>query len=278
MSYTITKMVEFHVSCKEDSRKSLKFLKDVKKRLRSSLPVCAQRTSSEVEKLINECKNLFDIRKLRYGRKVERLNTATTVSQTQKGFIPSSNKESHSFVQHGSILKKPCVSMHKKALLKEAKNCQKQRFSTMKTLKADRTSAFDKSSKTIAVSIPKTDISKLVTDSEIVQSVSKKRKQMDEVNQPNEGTTHSNGLNCEKKMKVEKKKITVAEYFARKRHENETKKCPVNENAIKRKRELNEDYERRDGKNCSYALFAGVLDEFCFNTTKKAKLSTAWQW
>ena len=274
----MTKMVEFHISCKEDLRKSLKFLKDVKKRLRSSLPVCAQRTSTEVEKLINECKNLFDIRKLRYGRTLERLNTATTVSQAQKGFIPPSNKQSHSFTKHRSIKRKQMVSLHKKALLKEAKNFQKQSFSTVEKLKADRISALGKVSETSAVSIPKIEISKLVTDKEIVQNVSKKRKQMDEVNQPNEGITHSTELNCEKKMKIEKKKITVAEYFARKRRENEMKKCPVNENANKRKREPNEDYERRDSKNCSYALFAGVLDEFCFNASKKVKLVTAGQW
>ena len=272
MSYTMTKMVEFHISHKEDSRRSLKFLKDVKKRLKSALPECAQRTPSEVEKLVNECKNLFDISKLRYGRRLERLHTAATVSQ--KGFIPSSSKKSHSFVQHRSILKKPHVSMQKKASLKEAKNCQKQSVSAVKRSNAGKTTASDKSSETSATLSHKSEISKLVEDREIVQKVSKKRKQMDETNQPTEGDTDSTELNCEKKVKMEKKKITVAEYFARKRLENEKKKCPVNENAKQRKRKLCEDHEGYDSKNCSNAL-VGLLDAFCFNAPKKAKLNAA---
>eukprot|EP00112_Aurelia_sp_Birch-Aquarium-sp1_P002961 Seg1330.3 transcript_id=Seg1330.3/GoldUCD/mRNA.D3Y31 product="hypothetical protein" protein_id=Seg1330.3/GoldUCD/D3Y31 len=275
VSYTMTKMVESHISYKEDSRRSLKFLKEVTKRLKSALPECALRKWTDVEKLTNECKNLFDISKLRYGRKLERLNTASTVSQ--KGFISSSSKQSHSFAKHRSILKKPYVSMHKIALLKEARNCHKQSFNSMKTSKSDRTSASDKSRETSAVLIPETEISKLVNCCEIVQNVSKKRKQMDEINQPTEGVTHSTEIHSEKKMKIEKKKITVAEYFARKRHENEMKKCPVNENAKKRKRDLSENYGRSDSKNYSNAL-ARVLDVFCFNTPKKAKLSSACQW
>ena len=272
MSYTMTKMVEFHISLKEDSRRSLKFLKDVKKRLKSALPECAQRTSTEVEKLVNECKNLFDISKLRYGRRLERLNTASTVGR--KGFIPSSSKQSHCFVKHRSILKKPHVSMHKKALLKEAKNCQKQSVSTVKRANAGKTTVSDKPSETSATLSHKAEISKLVKDCEIVQKFSNKRKRIDETNQPAEGDTHSTELNCEKKVKIEKKKITVAEYFARKRLENEKKICPLSENAKKRKRKLSEDHESNDSKNCSNAL-AGVLDAFCFTAPKKAKLNAA---
>ena len=116
----------------------------------------------------------------------------------------------------------------------------------------------------VARATPKSEKSRMVDDLKIENKGSKKRKQLDETTQPTE-------LNSFKKIKIEKNKITVAEYFARKRHENEMKLCTVKENSKKRKRELSEDYESNASKNCSNSL-SGVLDAPCLNASKKAKL------
>ena len=274
MSYTKVKMTEFHKFFKEDSRKSVKFLKEVQNRLKSSLPNCSQRTITEVEKLIKECQNLFEISKLRYGRNVARLNKATVVNE--KGFVPSSsNKISHSFPKHRIILKKPSVSMHKLAVLKEAISCENQKLSTVKTTKATTNSALlEKRSETSDVSSPKNEICLLTDDRQVIENVSKKRKQLDDNDQATEEETNSTVLHCEKKIKIEKKKITVAEYFARKRHENKMKICPINENKKKRKRALSEQQENNDHKNWLNPP-AGGLDTFCFNALKKLKVIAA---
>eukprot|EP00112_Aurelia_sp_Birch-Aquarium-sp1_P014354 Seg3092.1 transcript_id=Seg3092.1/GoldUCD/mRNA.D3Y31 product="hypothetical protein" protein_id=Seg3092.1/GoldUCD/D3Y31 len=107
MSYTMAKMAEFKKIFKEDTRRSVTFLKEVQDRLESSLPQCSKRAAEVVEKLMKQSQNLFQLNKLRYGRNIERLNRATVISK------------------HRSTLKKPSVSMHKTALTKSsAKNCQ----------------------------------------------------------------------------------------------------------------------------------------------------------
>ena len=274
MSYTMVKITDIQKFFKEDSRKSIKFLKEVQNRLKSSLPNCSQRTAIEVEKLIKECQNLFEISKLRYGRNVARLNKATVVNE--KGFVPSSsNKISHSFPKHRIILKKPSVSMHKLAVLKEAISCEKQSFSSVKTTKAATNSALlEKRSETSDVSSPQNEICLLADDCQVIENVSKKRKQLDDNDQATAEERNSTVLHCEKKIKIEKKKITVAEYFARKRHENEMKICPINENKKKRKRALSKQQENNDNKNWLNAL-AGVLDAFRFNAVKKPEVSAA---
>ena len=268
-------MTEFQKFFKEDSRKSVRFLNEVQNRLESSLPNCSQRTATEVEKLRKECQNLFEISKLRYGRNVARLNKITVVNE--KGFVPSSsNKIPHSFPKRRIILKKSSVSMHKIAVLKEAISisCQKQSFSTVKTTKVAANSAFlEKRSETSDVSSPKNEICLFSDDRQVTENVSKKRKQLDDNDQATEGETNSTDLHCDKKMKIEKKKITVAEYFARKAHENKMKTCPINEDEKKRKRALSEQ-ESNDSKSCLNPL-AGVLDAFCFNACKKPKLGAA---
>ena len=266
MSYTMAKMTEFHKIFKEDSRTSVTFLKEVQGRLESSLPKCSRRGAKEVEKLTKQCQNLFLLRKLRYGRNTERLNGASVISKQR------------------SILKKPSTSMHPTIVAKSnVKNCQNKTSNTlcnttMIILKGGQILAVNKKSKNrnakCGHATSKIDTTKVVTACKIEKKVSKKRKRIDEINQPTEGVKHSTDLNCEKKMKIEKKKITVAEYFARKRHENEKKMCPVNENAMKRKRKLCEDHESSDDKNCSKSI-AGQLDAFGVSAPKKAKLSAA---
>ena len=163
--------------------------------------------------------------------------------------------------------------MHKKAVLKEAINWQKQNFNTVKTTKPGENLAMpEKCREEHVASSPKGEICALADDCKVIENVSRKRKQLDDNDQSADGKTNSTVLHCEKKTKIEKKKITVAEYFARKRQENEMKKCPINENANKRKRALSEQKDTYNNKNCLNPL-AEVLDVFCFNALKKPKLS-----
>ena len=262
----MAKMTELQKIFKEDCKISVTFLKEVEERLKSSLPKCSQRAAKEVEKLMKQCQNVFQLRKLRYGRNTERLNRATVISK------------------QGSTSKKPCTSEQDEVAVKSnVKNCQNETSNTlcnttMIILKGGQILAVNKKSKKrnakCAHATSKIDEIKLVKSCKIEKKVSKKRKRIHEINHSTEGVTHCTDLNCEKKMKSEKKKITVAEYFARKRLENEKKICAVNENVMKRKRKLCEDHERSDDKNCSKSI-SGQLDGFGVSAPKKAKLNAA---
>ena len=263
MSYTMAKITEFQKIFKEESRTSVTFLKEVQGRLESSLPKCSQRAAKEVEKLTRQCQKLFQLNKLKYGRSTESLNKATVI------------------FKHRSTSIKPNVSMHHEKLMKSnAKSCQKKKSSslrntTMIVLRGGQILAVNKNSnKKCAHAASKIEKRKVADDCKIEKKVSKKRKRIDEINQPTEGVTHSTELICEKKMKIEKKKITVAEYLARKRLENEKKICPVNENSMKRKRKLSEGHESSAAKSCSKSL-ARKLDALGVSAPKKAKLNAA---
>ena len=263
MSYTMARMAEFQKSFKEDSRRSIKFLEEVRERLESSLPQCSKRSGKEVEKLTKQCQNLFQLNKLRYGGSSERLNKATVI------------------FKHRNTSIKPSVSTHhEKPMKSNVKNCQKKKPQslgniTMIILRGGQILAVNKdSNEKCAHAASKIEKQKLADDCKVEKKVSKKRKRMDEINQSTKREMHGTDLSCEKKMKIEKKKITVAEYFARKRHENEKKICPVNENATKRKRKLSEGHESNDVQNCSKSL-AGELDAFFISAPKKAKLNSA---
>ena len=247
-------MSEFQKSFKEDSRRSIKFLKEVQERLESSLPKCSQRAAKDVPKLTKQYQNLFQLNKLRYGRNTEPLNGATVVSK------------------HRCDSLKPSKSMpYGIAMKSNVKNCRNKKPSSLSNttliiLRGGQILAVNENNEIkVARATPNAGKCRFVDDLKIENKAFKKRKRLDETNQPTE-------LNSLKKIKIEKKKITVVEYFARKRHEDEMKIFPVNENSKKRKRELSEDCENNASKYCSNAL-SGVLDAPCLNAPKKAKLT-----
>ena len=225
-------------------------LKDLQKRLESSLPSCSQKTATEAEEYTKQYKGLF---KLRFRIKEQSSRTATVVDQ------------------HRNTSKNPSASMQKKALV--TFRIQKCTADTYCIANISAVTVDDSNEKNAA---SKYEINTLVSACK-VEKVS--RKQMDKINKPNEGASQSTDLNFEKKTNVAKRKITVAEYFARKRQENEMKICPVNENAMKRKRELSENYERSDDKNCSNDSTEVLDTKDCVEIAyKKTKFSPNCKW
>ena len=251
----IAKMTEYQRFFKQDSRMSVMCLKDVQKRLESSLPNCSSKTATEAEEYTKQYQDLFQ---LRYGIKKQSLRTATVVDQ------------------HRNTSKNSSASTQKKALVTfRIQKCTGDTY-CITNISAVRV---DDSNERNSVATSKYEINKLVDACKIEKEVSKKRKQTDEINKPTEGVSHSTDLNCEKKMKIEKKKIATAEYFARKRHENEMKICPANENAMKRKREMSENRERNDNENCSNDPTEVLDTRDCVEIAhKKTKFSAACKW
>ena len=226
-------------------------LKDVQKRLESSLPKCSQKTSTEAAEYTKQYQGLFQ---LKYRIKEQSFRTATVVDQ------------------HRNTSKKPSASMQKKALV--TFRIQKCTGDTYCITNISAVRADDSNNKS-AIANSKYEINSLV-DCCKIEKVSKDEKQMDEIDKPTEGVSHSTDLNNEEKIKVEKKKITVAEYFARKRNENEMKLRPMNENAMKRKRELSENHERSDNENCSNDPTEELDTRDCVEIAyKKTKFSAA---
>ena len=252
----IAKMTEYQRFFKQDSSRSVMYLKDLRKRLESSLPNCSQKTATKAEELTKQYQDLFQ---LRYGIKEQSLRTATVVNQ------------------HRNTSKNTSASMQKKALVTfRIQKCTADTY-CITNISAVRV---DDSNDKNAVETSKHEINKFVDARKIEKEVSKnKGKQTDEINKPTEGVSHSTDINYEEKIKVEKRKITVAEYFARKRQENEIKMRQVNENAMKRKREVSENHERDDNENCSNDSTEMLDTRDCVEIAhKKAKFSATCKW